>query len=223
MAKKIKAVLWDMDGTLFNTKRGIELGVRAAALDAGFTPPDTKEVEMFIGPPIQETFRKFYGISKEKASEVADIFRKYYREKNYVLECDPYPGLIETLKDLKADGLYQAVCTLKKQDMAERIIRNNELDPLFDSIIGTDKDDSIKKHDTIRMTCERLGIKETEAVLAGDTDYDALGAERAGCLFIGVTYGFGFKDKEMVDAYENIGTASSVREILNIVRNYVSF
>ena len=217
---RIKAVLWDMDGTLFNTKRGIGLAVNAAARDAGLIPPDSVEIERFIGPPIQETFAKFYGMSKEEASEAAAIFRTYYREKNYVLESDPYPGLIEVLKDLREEGCFQAVCTLKKQDMAERIIRENGMDPLFDSIIGTDATDSIKKHDTIRMTCERLKISEKEAVLAGDTDFDALGAEKAGCLFIGVTYGFGFKSKEDVDRYPNIGTAASVRDIVDILKNY---
>ncbi len=218
--KRIRAVLWDMDGTLFNTKRGIEKAVRGAAEEMGLPILPTEVVDGFIGPPIQYGFRDIYGLSQEDALKAADIFRAYYRDKNYVLECDPYPGLFDSLKALKEMGLSLAVCTLKKQDMAERIVRDNGLSDLFDSVIGTDARDSIKKHDTIRLTCEKFGIQAEEAVLAGDTEYDALGAEKAGCLFIGVTFGFGFKTKEEVDQYPNIGTASSTEEIAEIVRNY---
>ncbi len=218
--KKIKAVLWDMDGTLFNTKRGIELAIRDAVKDVGLPAPVGNEVDRFIGPPIQYTFKEFYGLSEEKAKEVAGYFRTYYREKGYVLESDIYPGLLDIITKLKEEGCLMAVCTLKKQDMAERIVEHNGLKPIFDSVIGTDAIDSIKKHDTIRMTCEKFGIKEENAVLIGDTDYDALGAEKAGCLFIGVTYGFGFKGKEDIDPYPNIGTASSAEDILKLISDY---
>jgi len=218
--KKIKAVLWDMDGTLFNTKRGIEMAVREALDTRGLPQVRDDEIDDFIGPPIQYGFRDVCHLSMEEARETADVFRKYYREKGYVTECDPYPGLLNCLKDLKEKGFHNAVCTLKKQDMAERIVDKFGLSGLFDSIVGTDALDSIKKDDTIRITAERFGIGTGEAVLIGDTEFDSLGAEKAGSLFIGVTYGFGFKSEEDVNEYPNIGTASSVDDVLRLILQY---
>ena len=216
----IKAVLWDMDGTLFDTKRGIEMAVRETLDTVGLPQIKDEEVEDFIGPPIQFGFRDICKLPMEEALKAADVFRKYYREKGYVTECDPYPDLLERLKDLKEKGFHNAVCTLKKQDMAERIIRNFGMGELFDSIVGTDALDSIKKHDTIRITAERFGIDVSEAVLIGDTEFDSLGAEKAGSLFIGVTYGFGFKSDADVNEYPNIGTASSVNEVYRLILKY---
>ncbi len=219
-AKKIKAVLWDMDGTLFDTKRGIAMAVRETLDTLGLPQLKDEEIDNFIGPPIQFGFRDNCHLTMEEAQNAADIFRKSYREKGYVTECDPYPGLLECLKNLKEKDFRNAVCTLKKQDMAERIIDNFGMSDLFDSIVGTDAFDNIKKHDTIRMTAERFGIDVSEAVLIGDTEFDSLGAEKAGSLFIGVTFGFGFKSKTDVDEYPNIGTAASVDEVFKIIREY---
>ncbi|MBQ9550885.1 MAG: HAD hydrolase-like protein [Lachnospiraceae bacterium] len=218
--KAIKAVLWDMDGTLFNTKPGIERAVGETLEIKGFPALEPGVIDNFIGPPIQYGFRDHLGISGEEAAKFADLFRELYREKGYVELCDPYDGLKETLMKLKDDGLPEGVCTLKKQDMAERIVRRYALESVFDSIVGTDAKDNIKKDDTIRMSCERFGIDTAEAVLIGDTCYDSEGAEKAGCLFIGVTYGFGFKTRSDVDEYPNIGTAASPADVYEIITAY---
>jgi len=219
-SKAIKAVLWDMDGTLFNTKPGIDRAVSETLEIKGFPALEPGVIDNFIGPPIQYGFRDYLGISGEEAAKCADTFRKLYREKGYVELCDPYGGLRETLFKLQDDGLVEGVCTLKKQDMAERIVRRYGLDSVFDSIVGTDALDNIKKHDTIRISCERFGIGADQAVLIGDTCYDSEGAEKAGCLFIGVTYGFGFKTKEDVDEYPNIGTAASPGDVYDLINRY---
>ena len=218
--KRIKAVLWDMDGTLFNTKRGIEKALNDACTELSFPPIAPEAVETFIGPPIQFGFRDYYNLPLDRAIYCAGVFRKYYREKDYVLECDPYDGLTESLRELKGKGFFLGVCTLKKQDMAERIVEKYGMAELFDSVVGTDADDHIKKEDTITLSCEKWGIETGEAVLVGDTEFDPLGAEKAGSLFIGVTYGFGFKTKEDVDDYRNIGTALSPEEVCHIIYTY---
>ncbi len=218
--KRIKAVLWDMDGTLFNTKRGIEKALIEACDELSIERIPTEEVDFFIGPPIQMSFRDRCGMSEDKAAAAGDVFRRIYRGKGYVEECDPYEGLEGTLKKLKDRGYYLGVCTLKKQDMAERIIKKYDMSGLFDSVVGTDAFDSIKKEDTVTLSCEKFGIRADEAVLIGDTVFDPLGAQKAGCLFIGVTYGFGFKTKEDVDEYNNIGTACSPEEVMEIIYCY---
>ncbi len=209
-----------MDGTLFDTKPGIDVAVGETLKIKKLPALEPGVIDNFIGPPIQYSFRDVCGLPEEEAVETANLFRKIYREKGYVELCDPYEGLFSTLDRLKADGLILGVCTLKKQDMAERIVKKYEMSGLFSSIVGTDALDNIKKHDTIRMSCEHLSIDESEAVLVGDTDFDSIGAEKAGSLFIGVTYGYGFKSRKDVDAYPNIGTADTPEEVYHIITRY---
>ena len=210
---KYKAALWDMDGTLFYTKRGIVHAVDAASEEAGLPLVDRDKVDMFIGPPIQMGFQKYYDLPMEEAIRVANLFRKAYREKGYVLECDPYEGVIESLKELKKAGVKLAVATLKKQDMAERICEKFGLDTVFDCIYGSDALDNLKKHDIIRLCCENMGIETSEAVMIGDTIFDAEGAEKAGSPFLAVTYGFGFHEPGDIEGYQAIGAAANAAEI----------
>ncbi len=210
---KYKAALWDMDGTLFNTKRGIVKAVDDASKEAGLPLVDREKIDLFIGPPIQYGFKNYYGLQMEDANRVAELFRKSYREKGYVLECDPYEGLVECLQTLKNAGVKLGVATLKKQDMAERIIKKYELDKVFDCVYGSDARDNLKKHDIIRLCCEDMGIDTSEAVMIGDTVFDAEGAEKAGSPFLAVTYGFGFHSAEDLDGHETIGTAATTAEI----------
>ena len=211
-----------MDGTLFETKPGIEKAVGETLEVKGLPSLAPGVIDNFIGPPIQYSFRDICGLPEEEAVETANLFRKIYREKGYVELCDPYEGLFETLEKLKEDGLFLGVCTLKKQDMAERIVKKHNIGHLFSTIVGTDANDSIKKHDTIRISCEKLKLQVDEAVLIGDTEFDSLGAEKAGSRFIGVTYGYGFRSKEDVDRYPNIGTASLPAEVYSIVSGFNS-
>ncbi len=222
MRKKIKAIFWDMDGTLFETRPGIEAAVKETLEYKGLPALAPGVIENFIGPPIQYGFRDICGLPEEEAVDAANFFRKIYREKGYVELCDPYEGLFDTLDKLYADGFLLGVCTLKKQDMAERIVRKHKIGHLFSSIVGTDALDNIKKDDTIRMSCDHLCLAVDEAVLIGDTDFDSIGADKAGSLFIGVTYGYGFKTAKDVDEYPNIGTADKPAEVYELVSAYNS-
>lgn len=210
-----KAAIFDMDGTLFNTKRGIMKALRMTVEEYGLQPPKAEEEEQFIGPPIQKTLESFYELSEKKAIECADLFRKYYREKDYVLECDLYDGMRECLEKLKENGIKLCVASLKKEDMVKRICESYEIADLFDSIHGTDARDSLSKSDIIHICLNEVGAGEEEAVMIGDTRFDAGGAKEAGVAFLGVSYGFGFHSEKDLEIYDNIGTASSPSDIVD--------
>ena len=213
-----KAALLDMDGTLFNTKRGVIGALKEAIREYGLTEIKPEEEEQFIGPPIQKTIQKFYGISEENAIEAADIFRKYYREKDYVIECDLYDGMRETLEKLRSMGVKLCVASLKKEDMVKRICKHYDVEELFDSIHGTDARDNLSKSDIIKICLDEVKVTLDDAVMVGDTVFDALGAEKAGCRFLGVTYGYGFHSCADVAEHDNIGAAASPLEIVEFFR-----
>ena len=84
-------------------------------------------------------------------------------------------------------------------------------------IHGADNFNKLTKSDIIRLCIEEMGLTPDQCVMVGDSDNDAIGADGIGCPFIGVTYGFGFENKEDVMEFKNIGVASTPEEIFDII------
>ena len=121
----------------------------------------------------------------------------------------------ECLTALKEHGIKLAVASLKKEDMVQRICDNYDITKYFDSIHGTDASDSLSKSDIIHICMDEMGVVDNgEAVMIGDTSFDALGAKEAGVPFLAVSYGFGFHSEEDADDYDNIGTAATAPDIV---------
>ncbi len=210
-----KAALWDMDGTLFYTRPGIERALRETCLDLGLEAIREEELETFIGPPVQDSMMRYYGMGREEAIKSAEHFRSIYHGEGYSMDCEPYPGIVEALRELKENGVGLAVATLKKEPMAKKICEKYGLSPLMDCVYGTDPADKLKKHDIIALCCRHFGIEDfSEALMIGDSKYDAMGAEKAGTPFLAVSYGFGFHPGDDLSEYKPIGVAASPKDIV---------
>ena len=91
---------FDLDGTITDSSLGITNSVRYALAKYGIEEPDRKKLYRFIGPPLTESFREFYGFPEEQCQEAIRYYREYYREKG-IYENRVYDGLEEVLKKLK--------------------------------------------------------------------------------------------------------------------------
>lgn len=212
----MKAVLFDLDGTLLDTTVGVLESAIFAAKELGYRELPHETMLSFVGPPIQNSFMKWYGCNQEKAQEAANVFRTYYKE-NALLKATLYPGLIDILKELKMRNIKIGVATYKREDYAISILKHFGIAPFCTTMHGADNFNKLTKADIVNMCIDELGTEKSEVVLVGDTEHDALGAERAGVPFLGVTYGFGFKTKADLDNYPNIGCAKNANEILNFI------
>lgn len=212
----MKAVLFDLDGTLLDTTEGVLESAIFAAKKLGYEELPYETMLSFVGPPIQNSFIKWYGCSQEKAQEAANVFRTYYKE-NALFKAALYPGLMDLLKELQMKDIKMGVATYKREDYAISILEHFGIAPFCITMHGADNFNKLTKADIVNICIDELGTKQSEVVLVGDTEHDALGAERAGVPFLGVTYGFGFKTKADVDYYPNIGCANSAKEILNFI------
>lgn len=212
----IKATLFDLDGTLLDTTDGVLESAIFAATQLGYPRLPYETMLKFVGPPIQNSFKIFYGASEERAQEAANIFRSYYKE-NALLKASLYPDIIEVLENLKARGIKIAVATYKREDYAISILKHFGIAPYCKSMHGADNYNKLTKADIVNLCIDELGIDKSEVVLIGDTEHDALGAQRAGVQFLGVTYGFGFRFHNDIDEYPNIGCADSTKEILKFI------
>lgn len=101
---KYETVLFDLDGTLTDPAIGITNAIIYALKKYGIEVSERSELFKFIGPPLAESFERYYGFSTEQARTAVEYFREYYRDGG-LFENQVYPGVAELLLQLKAANM----------------------------------------------------------------------------------------------------------------------
>ncbi len=187
----MKTVLFDLDGTLVNSKEGITKCAQYALRAFGIEEK-AENLEFFIGPPLEQTFMEHYGFSAERAALAAGKYRERYRPVG-IYECELYPDVEETLRRISNHGCRIALASSKPEVFCEKLMEYFHLKSYFDVIAGATMDGKIaSKASVLRESMRRLGQCDAKSLLLiGDTRFDVLGAKEAGIDCVGVTYGFG--------------------------------
>lgn len=215
MKKQYEIAVFDVDGTLLDTTEGVLSAVRYTIKTHGLPELPETELKKFIGPPIQDSFRRTYGLSGEILQELATTFRNRYKDVD-LFKAVPYEGIYDVCTALQDRSIKIAIATYKRQDYAESIMKHFSFDRYSDIICGADHENRLKKVDIIRNSMDCMGVKDyTNAIMIGDSSHDAIGAEQIGMDFLGVTYGFEFRTKEDVFRWKAVGSADTARDILN--------
>ena len=202
---KIKTVLWDVDGTLLNTREGLTSAYRHTIEQCHLPAKTDEELGSFIGSTPQTIFMTHFGLNEEDAQHAADIFRERYKSHD-LFKASLYPGVEDMLSSLDKAGIQQAIATNKRQDYATEICELFGLDDYRSPIIGANNENKLTKTDLIKKCLEELGIFDpSTVVMIGDTEGDKQAAEEAGVKFIRVNYGYGFQNV--------LGYANSPEEI----------
>lgn len=191
MDKKYNLLIFDLDGTLLDTSKGIFNSVMYTEAKMGLKKKSDEEKKLFLGPPPAQIYRKIYGLSEEDSMLAATFHRKYSSQKA-IYEFEKYDGMDDTLKQLKVRGYVMMCATLKRKDIAEKVLKNACIDVFFDFINGMDFKESKSKADIIKECISMTHFDKNQCLMIGDSDSDILGAQCAGIDFWGVTYGFGF-------------------------------
>lgn len=214
MKRKYDAVVFDVDGTLLDTTEGVVAAVEYTIAAMGLKTLKKQEILTFIGPPVQDSFRRIYGIEGERLQELATVFRDRYKEHE-LFKAKPYKGIYEVLDKINGQGIQIAVATYKRQDYAETILKHFGFDQYTSVIYGADHENKLKKVDIIEKCLQEIGLADrNRVVMVGDSSHDALGAERVGMHFLGVTYGFEFHSSSEVMQYAAVGSADTPKGIL---------
>lgn len=184
-----KYILFDFDGTLYDTVEGIEKSAQYALQKLGVSAP-LEELRCFAGPPLVDKFMEMYGFSHEKAWEARGLFQERYIPIG-VYESRPFPGILEFLSALKKRGLTLAVATSKPLELAEQLLRSAGMREYFAVVRGsTLGGNNNSKQAVVEGVIADLGAEKDDCVLVGDTKYDVAGAHAAGIACIGVRYGY---------------------------------
>jgi phosphoglycolate phosphatase len=207
------AAIFDVDGTLLDTTAGISAAVRETIAELGLREVDEERLRSFIGPPIQESFAREYGLDTAEAQAAAEIFRKHYKGA-HLLEARPYPGILEALAKVRRGGTRIGIATYKRADYATLIVDHFGFGALCESVNGADNENRLRKQDIIRLTLSDMGLDDpSQAIYIGDTVSDAQSAESAGMDFMAVTYGFGFGPLTGLEGVPHIAAARDATEI----------
>jgi phosphoglycolate phosphatase len=213
----MKAVLFDLDGTVIDSSEGVTNCVRYALKHYGIEETDFKKLCRFIGPPLKDSFKREYGFSPEQAQEALTTYRERYNRIG-IFECKLYPGMAECLRTLRRMGYRVGLASSKPEPSCRRILEHFGILELFDEVVGATFDDTRKKKVDIlkEVFCRWDDIAPEEMCLVGDTIYDVAGANAVGIPCIAVSFGFG-NMQEMVEA-GIAGSCDSMEELPDVVR-----
>lgn len=195
--------IWDLDGTLVDSRPWIEAAYRYAAENMGLPVLSTYPM---CGELVDNSM-KTYGLDREKAVEFAGFYREYYSEHSR--DVDLFDGAVDTLKALRRKGIATAVATMKAQPYAVKQLKDIGIDGLFDHITGANFDGTRSKSQMIE-DCIRAGDYD-EAYMIGDCPSDRKAAEEAGIKFVAAAFGYGYPvDKCIKEGIEYIESPMDV-------------
>ena len=210
----LRCVLFDLDGTLFDTGEGIMRCIREALQESGVAVSDSSDLRRFVGPPFVSALREFYGMSEADALRVKDIYRRRYAADG-IDECAPVPSARECLEALRAAGIVTAVATSKPHRFALRVLERFDFLRLFDVVSADETETGTEKAEVIARVLERTGIPAADCIMVGDRKYDAIGAAAHGmrCICLRSPYAAA-GEYERAGAWRIAETFAQVTEIL---------
>ncbi len=211
---KFENILFDLDGTIIKSDRGVTIGIERSLKAIGVDVGDKSTLLKFLGPPMYESYTKYYNITDEEYSKALDVFHDYYRSKG-IFECEIYAGIEKTFARLKEAGAKLYVATSKPEREARRIIEHFNLEKYFDFIGGSDGDhgtDRCTKTAVMEYVLDKVNIQDKSKVLmVGDRFHDIEGAKNLGVSCLSVLYGYGnlkefekYKTDYIVESTEDI-------------------
>ena len=212
-----KAVIFDLDGTLADTSKGIVSCYRFALSELCIPSPASDDVLInLIGGPLVNNFMNAFNLSEEKAMVATKLYRERYSEIGYT-ESELYPGIEKLLKQLKDQNYVLGIATLKAKRFAIEMMKKFGVFDYFDSICGV-IDYDISKGELIAECMNELKVEASNTVYIGDSINDAKGAQLKNVDFIAVTYGFGFKNNLSCNDYDVIHISDDVEDLMSYFR-----
>ena len=217
-------ILFDLDGTITDSSEGITKSVQHALKKLGIEENDQAMLRRFIGPPLDESFEKFYGFDKEKALKAVDYYRERYSDKG-IYENVLFDGIADMFEGLKSDGYIIALATCKPEIYVPTILKHFDIEQYFDVAVGSELEGGKRRHkddvieEVLKQIMKKMDISESDivsvkadSIMIGDRKDDVLGAKEAGIESVGLRYGFAEKDE-----LENAGADYILEKVEDIL------
>jgi phosphoglycolate phosphatase len=185
-------ILFDLDGTLVDSRPGIVASMRTALQALGLPVPNDDVLTRLIGPPTHEAFRELLGTGdRDEVLRAVAIYRKSYSTTG-LFDARAYPGVPEALHALTAAGARLWVATSKPLVYAERVVEHLELRGFFAGVYGSELDgERSDKGELIAYALAREGIPRGGTWMIGDRRHDVVGAHKNGLRAAAALWGYG--------------------------------
>lgn len=214
-------ILFDLDGTLTDSKEGILNCLRYAFEKLGEPVPTESVLIQFIGPPLQDSYMRFCGFDEAKAIRGIELFRERYAPIGK-FENAAAPGMAELCARLKTAGYVLALSSSKPEEMCVPICEKFGFAPSLTTIVGSPPVGDWEKADVIRETFRRLGVSEADkptVLMVGDRKFDVLGARDCGIDCVGVEF-FGYAAPGELAEAGAVAVVRTAEELEQFIRSH---
>ena len=216
----IKAVIFDLDGTLVDSAPDLMLATNHVLSRLERRAITMDEVRSFVGHGARALIARGCAATGEPIDEktldfyFAEFLRFY--EKNIAVDSVAFPGVINLLRRCAAGGLKMGVCTNKLEGLSVRLLQALGMEKYFGAIVGPDTVNIAKPDPAPYLeTMKRLGLQAKDSIMIGDSETDILTARAAGVPVIGVTFGY---TQKPVATYNPDYLVSHFDEIWDIIQ-----
>ena len=209
----IKAVIFDLDGTLLNTLEDLWISTNFTLSQFGYPVRTLEEVRMFVGNGVRKLIERAVPENCENVEECLAVFKKHYAENMYN-HTAPYNSVEKILKELQGQGVKTGVVS-NKFDLAVKKLCEKYFGDLIDIAVGQ-CDDVPSKPSPNGVLKALKELNEKTALYVGDSEVDVQTAKNANLPCIGVTWGF--RDRENLNGADFI--IDKPCDIINIWKSF---
>jgi phosphoglycolate phosphatase len=205
----VGAVIYDLDGTLIDSRADLADSVNTMLARLGLPRLEDRLVWSFIGEGAERLIRRSLGPHQDRYPEAAPIWREEY-QKRLLDKTRLYPGVRELLR---APPDLRAVITNKPADFARQILAGLGVADSFRAVLGGDEAPRKPDPAGVLSICSRLGVAADRALYVGDSKVDLATARAAGIPICAVSWGLGASD-DLAGADYSCSTPAEVAALL---------
>ena len=221
MSKKTsnKIIIFDLDGTLIHSIPDMRVAMNKTLEHFKLRTISEEKLREFVGEgmlKLSENVLKFLGADLNLIDDFFSIYRKEYSQKPYDLTT-LMPGVKDILKYLLYKKVRINICTNKRQQVADKILKLMNLYDKFDFIVGAKENVPLKPHrQMIDLICNQYNINENKFIMVGDTNVDILAAKNAGISSVIVDGGYTNDDCKSLGADFYLNNIFELKSVLNL-------
>lgn len=211
-----KACIFDLDGTLLDSRKGFERALRYSLEFCGWKVGKV-DLGKFIGPPIRQILEHAApDLSVEVAEKVVAKFRENFDSTGCV-EAELYPDVVPVLSNLLEGGARIYLATNKPRPATDKVLKHFKLERYFTGVFcpEVEKMPGPSKKNLVEMAFLETELKKNQVWVIGDTVEDLEAAEAAGCRFLAALYGYGNLRKQI---NQPTLCLESLRDVLKILK-----
>ena len=213
----IKNIIFDFDGTIADTHKGIIKTFTKTFNLLGVEGIDSQSITSKIGLPLKQMFLELTGGDDIFAQKATDLYREVFEETATPV-ITLFEGVEFTLKTLKSNGYSLSIASSRGEDSLNKLVKHLRLEEYFDLVCG---EDSVQRGkpapDLALCVLEKLNLDSKETLVVGDTSFDIEMGRGAGCLTCGVT--FGNQSREELESCGSNYIIDRFEDLLKITSN----